>query len=79
MNTRDKNFTATKLKKRMEQVAEHIAGYLADLDTADRQEGEAAEALRGAEGQDRTLRAQMQALKRWRTQGEGFARGPGLR
>jgi transposase len=40
VNTRDKNFTATKLKKRMEQVAEHIAGYLADLDTADRQEGE---------------------------------------
>ena len=40
VNTRDKNFTATKLKKRMEQVAEHIAGYLADLDTADRQEGD---------------------------------------
>ncbi len=35
VNTRDKNFTVTKLKKRMEQVAEHIAGYLADLDTAD--------------------------------------------
>src|SRR6476620_7358708 len=47
VNTRDKHFTATKLKKRMEQVAEHIAGYLADLDTADRQEGEAAEARAG--------------------------------
>ena len=44
VNTRDRNFTANKLKKRMEQVAEHIAGYLRDLDTADRQEGEAAEA-----------------------------------
>ena len=43
VNTRDKNFTANKLKKRLEQVAEHIAGYLRDLDTADRQEGEAAE------------------------------------
>jgi transposase len=43
VNTRDKNFTAYKLKKRMEQVAEHIAGYLSDLDTADRQEGEAVE------------------------------------
>ena len=31
VNTRDKNFTVTKLKKRMEQVAEHIAGYLQDL------------------------------------------------
>jgi transposase len=64
VNTRDKNFTATKLKKRMEQVAEHIAGYLADLDTADRQEGEAAEA-RAGKLQDKiaTLRAQMQALK----------------
>ena len=44
VNTRDKNFTATKLKRRMEQVAEHIAGYLQDLDTADRQEGDAVEA-----------------------------------
>ncbi|MGC1303716.1 MAG: IS1182 family transposase [Caulobacteraceae bacterium] len=44
VNTRDKNFTANKLKKRLEQVAEHIAGYLRDLDTADRQEGEGVEA-----------------------------------
>jgi transposase len=29
VNTRHKNFIATKPKKRMEQVAEHIAGYLA--------------------------------------------------
>src|ERR1700761_3918401 len=64
VNTRDKNFTATKLKKRMEQVSEHIAGYLADLDTADRQEGEAAEARAGKlKDKIATLRAQMQALK----------------
>jgi len=64
VNTRDKNFTATKLKKRMEQVAEHIDGYLRDLDSADRQEGEVAEA-RAGKLQDKiaTLRAQMQALK----------------
>lgn len=64
VNTRDKNFTATKLKKRMEQVAEHIAGYLADLDTADRQEGEPAQA-RAGKLKDKiiTLRTQMQALK----------------
>nr|WP_295113216.1 IS1182 family transposase [uncultured Caulobacter sp.] len=44
VNTRDKNFTPYKLKKRLEQVAEHIAAYLSDLDTADRQEGETIEA-----------------------------------
>ena len=55
VNTRDKNFTAYKVKRRIEQVAEHIAGYLQDLDTADRQEGEpprcrAAESSRRARG-----------------------------
>jgi transposase len=64
VNTRDRNFTATKLQKRIEQVAEHIAGYLADLDTADRLEGEAAEARAGKlKDKIATLRAQMQALK----------------
>lgn len=64
VNTRDKNFTPVKLKKRLEQVAEHIAGYLQDLDTADRMEGDAAEA-RGVKLKDKiaTLRDQMQALK----------------
>jgi len=64
VNTRDKNFTPTKLKKRIEQVAEHIAGYLQELDTADRQEGEAADARAGKlKDKIETLRAQMQALK----------------
>ena len=64
VNTRDKNFTPTKLRKRIEQIAEHIAGYLQDLDTADRIEGDAAEA-RSEKLKDRlsALRAQMQALK----------------
>lgn len=64
VNTRDKNFTPTKLKKRIEQVAEHIAGYLQALDTADRLEGEAVEA-RAVKLTEKiaTLRAQMQALK----------------
>ncbi len=58
VNTRDKNFTPTKLKKRIEQVAEHIASYLQELDTADRLEGEAVEA-RAVKLQDKiaTLRA----------------------
>jgi len=64
VNTRDRNFTAYKVKRRIEQVAEHIAGYLQDLDTADRQESEAAEARSGrlVEKIDR-LRAQMAMLK----------------
>lgn len=76
VNTRDKNFTATKLKKRMEQVAEHIAGYLADLDTADRQEGEAAEARAGRlTDKIATLRAQMQVLKAMEAQVEASPDG----
>ena len=64
VNTRDRNFTAHKVKRRIEQVAEHIAGYLQDLATADRHEGEAAEARSGrlVEKIDR-LRAQMAMLK----------------
>jgi len=64
VNTRDKNFTPVKLQKRIEQVAAHIAGYLQDLDTADRLEGEAAE-TRAVRLKDKIalLRAQMKALK----------------
>ncbi len=64
VNSRDKNFTANKLKKRLEQVAEHIAGYLRDLDTADRQEGEAAEARSGRlKEKVERLREQMKMLQ----------------
>lgn len=64
VNTRDKNFTAYKVKRRIEQVAEHIAGYLQDLDTADRHEGQGVEARsdRLVEKVAR-LRAQMAMLK----------------
>src|SRR6201990_1525823 len=69
VNTRDKNFTPVKLKKRIEQVAEHIAGYLQELDTADRREGDAVEA-RSAKLEDKieTLRAQMRMLRTMETQ-----------
>ena len=64
VNTRDKNFTPAKLSKRMDQLAERIAGYLRDLDTADRQEDDAAEARSGKlRDKIAVLRAQMQALK----------------
>ncbi len=44
VNTRDKNFTKAKLKKRMEQVEASIERYMSALATADRQEGELAQA-----------------------------------
>ena len=64
VNTRDKNFTVYKVKRRIEQVAEHIASYLQDLDTADRHEGDGVEArsVRLVEKVER-LRAQMVMLK----------------
>ncbi len=44
VNNRDKNFTPTKLQRRIEQVEESIARYMAAMDTADRQENEVARA-----------------------------------
>jgi transposase len=38
VNTRDKNFTRAKMKRRMEQIEESVARYLHQLDSADRQE-----------------------------------------
>ena len=44
-NTRDKkSFTKASLKKRMEQLEASIERYLQALDTADRHEGEVAQA-----------------------------------
>src|SRR6202167_3476242 len=37
VNSRDKNFTEAKMKRRLEQIDESIARYLSQLDTADRQ------------------------------------------
>jgi transposase len=38
VNTRDKNFTRNKVERRRAQLEESVARYLAQLDTADRQE-----------------------------------------
>lgn len=38
VNTRDKNFTRGKVKRRMEQIEESVDRYLHQLDSADRQE-----------------------------------------
>jgi len=42
VNNRDKNFTQAKLQRRMKELEESIAGYLEEMDTADRQEPETA-------------------------------------
>ena len=44
VNNRDKNFTAAKVAKRIEQVAASIARYLAVFDRVDREDGDMAEA-----------------------------------
>lgn len=38
LNTRDKNFTKGKIKRRMAQIEDSVARYLGQLDSADRQE-----------------------------------------
>jgi transposase len=64
VNNRDKNYTVTKVKKRMEQVDASIARYLAALDRADREEGDIAEAKANRLKEKITaLRSQMQFLK----------------
>jgi hypothetical protein len=64
VNTRDRNFTKAKLKKRMEQVAASIERHMAALETAVRQEGELAQA-KSIRLKDKiaTLRDQMRAFK----------------
>jgi transposase len=47
VNSRDKNFTEAKLKARMEQVDASIERYMAAVATADRHEGELAQAKSG--------------------------------
>jgi hypothetical protein len=68
VNTRDKNFTRASIKRRMEQVEASIERYMAALETADRHEGELAQA-KGVRLRDKiaALREQMkdfQALEK---------------
>jgi transposase len=64
VNNRDKNFTVTKVAKRIEQVDASIERYLAALDHADREDSDIAEA-KTTRIKDKIagLRRQMQALK----------------
>jgi transposase len=64
VNNRDKNFTAAKMKRRMEQVNESIDRYLRAMDTADRAEPEVA-ALKQGPLQEKieSLKQQMERLR----------------
>ncbi len=46
VNTRDKNFTRAKMKRRLEQIEESVERYLHQLDSADRQEPPLGQGLR---------------------------------
>jgi transposase len=64
VNNRDRNFTSTKLQRRMEEIESSINRYLAALDTADRQEPSVAKA-KTERLQDKiaALKERMQVLK----------------
>jgi len=64
VNNRDRNFTSAKLERRMEEIESSINRYLAELDTAVRQEPAVAK-VRGERLQDKiaALKEQMKALK----------------
>ena len=64
VNNRDKNFTVTKVAKRMEQVDASIARYLTSLDRADREDSDVAEGkTERIKDKIAGLRRQMQDLK----------------
>ncbi len=64
VNTRDKNFTRGKMKRRMEQIEESVARYLDQLDSADRQEPSVARTTKTARLKDKIakLKQEMQRL-----------------
>src|ERR1700680_2289191 len=69
VNNRDKNFTPAKMLRRMAQIEESIARYLAAMDTADRAEPEAAELKKGRlRDKIAGLKEQMQQLKIYEAQ-----------
>jgi hypothetical protein len=64
VNSRDRNFTRAKMKRRMEQIEESVERYLHQLDSADRQEPSLARTTKTARLKDKiaTLREEMQRL-----------------
>ena len=65
VNSRDKNFTRAKMKRRMEQIEESVGRYLAQLDSADRQEPSLARTTKTDRLQDKIakLKEEMRRLE----------------
>ncbi len=65
VNNRDRNFTAAKMKRRLEQIEESVARYLQQLDSADRQEPSEALAMRTTRLEEKLakLKEEMQRLE----------------
>ena len=65
VNSRDKNFTRAKMKRRMAQIEESVGRYLAQLDSADRQEPSLARTTKTDRLQDKIakLKEEMQRLE----------------
>jgi len=65
VNSRDKNFTRAKMKRRMEQIEESVDRYLQHLDSADRQEPSLARTTKTDRLADKiaTLKEEMQRLE----------------
>ena len=66
VNTRDRNFTRGKMKRRLEQIEKSVERYLHQLDSADRQEPSLARTTKTARLKDKiaTLKEEMERLKK---------------
>ncbi len=68
VNNRDRNFTVNKMKRRLEQIEESVARYLAQLDSADRQETAGAKVKAGRlEEKIKKLRQEVRRLRKLET------------
>ena len=65
VNSRDRNFTRAKMKRRLEQIEQSVARYLDQLDSADRQEPSLARATKTTRLKEKiaTLKEEMQRLE----------------
>jgi len=66
VNSRDRNFTAAKMTRRMERIEESVERYLHQLDSADRQEPSLARTTKTARLKDKiaTLKEEMKRLEK---------------
>jgi hypothetical protein len=63
VNTRDKNFTKAKMKRRMAQIEESVARYLRQLDSADRQDPSLARSTKIDHLQDKIAKLEQEMVR----------------